>query len=100
MRLGLFDCAIEPNSITYSCYNTNIISERHRHNYEFNNLYKEQFTINGLLPVGINPKTGLVEIFELKEHPFYIGVMFHPEFRSRVLKPHPLFLKLIELASK
>ena len=100
MRLGLFDCAIEENSITYSCYNSDLISERHRHNYEFNNLYKEQFVENGLVPVGINPKTGLVEIFELKEHPFYIGVMFHPEFRSRVLKPHPLFLKLIEIASK
>ena len=81
-------------------YGSKNISERHRHRYEFNSEYKEEFEKNGLMPSGLNPETDLVETLELKNHPFYIGVQYHPEYKSTVASPHPLFKALIKAASK
>jgi len=98
MRLGAYDCLLEENSISAKAYNSLQISERHRHRFEFNNRYKEEFHEKGLIPVGTNPKTKLVEIVELNKHPFFVGVQFHPEYKSRVEKPHPLFVAFIQAA--
>ncbi len=98
MRLGAYDCRLEQDSISAKAYQSQLISERHRHRFEFNNKYKEQIQDKGLIPVGINPKTGLVEIVELQKHPFFIGVQFHPEYKSRVEMPHPLFVAFIHAA--
>lgn len=100
LRLGLQDCELSEDSLAFDCYKSKTISERHRHRYEFNNAYKQQFIDGGLTISGVNSKADLVEIIEVKDHPFYIGVQFHPEFLSRVLKPHPLFLRLIIEAKK
>ncbi|MDD3626026.1 MAG: CTP synthase [bacterium] len=96
MRLGSFPCKLKKNSLAYKLYGTNLILERHRHRFEFNNNYMNTFTENGLIISGTCPKNNLVEIVELKEHPFFIGCQFHPEFQSRPLTPHPLFLGFIE----
>lgn len=96
LRLGNYTCLIDQNSKVASLYNETTIEERHRHRYEFNNDYKESFNKAGFKIVGVNPDKDLVEIVELKDHPFYIGCQFHPEFRSRPTKPHPLFLGLIK----
>ncbi len=96
MRLGAWDCKLEPNSIAYSVYQKELISERHRHRYEFNNDYLEQITNAGMIATGTNPKTGLVEIIEIKDHPWFVGVQYHPEYKSTVLKPHPLFVSFIK----
>lgn len=98
MRLGAYDCLLNNDSIAAKAYQAVEISERHRHRFEFNNKYKEQFEEKGLIPVGINPKTKLVEIVELHKHPFFVGVQFHPEYKSRVEKPHPLFIAFLEAA--
>ena len=95
MRLGAWDCQLLKNSKTEKIYNKKIISERHRHRYELNNKYLDQLTKGDLVPSGINPETNLVEIIEHKEHPWFIGVQFHPEYSSTVLKPHPLFKSFI-----
>lgn len=100
MRLGAWKCALKPNTALIEIYGAKNISERHRHRYEFNSDYKEEFERNGLLPSGLNPETGLVETLELKDHPFYIGVQYHPEYKSTVATPHPLFEALIEAASQ
>jgi len=81
-------------------YGETKISERHRHRYEFNNDYREALVKNGLQLVGVNPQSDLVEIIELKNHPYFIGTQFHPEFKSRPLHPHPLFVGLIKAAMK
>lgn len=99
MRLGEYDCNLEPNTLAYSLYSKSSIRERHRHRYEFNNKYREDFKNNGIVFSGNNPQTGLCEIIELKDHPFFVGCQFHPEFMSRPLEPHPLFLGFIK-ASK
>lgn len=96
MRLGAYDCNLVSGTITYEAYKKDKISERHRHRYEFNNDYREKFQKAGLLISGLNPQRDLVEIIELKDHPFFVGVQFHPEFKSRPLSPHPLYLKFIE----
>jgi CTP synthase len=109
MRLGSYECKLIPNTISYEAYDlvnqqSNdkrsgcFINERHRHRYEFNNNYRDQFEKKGMIFSGINPQKNLVEIMELdkKLHPFFIGVQFHPEFQSNLLKPHPLFLKFIK----
>jgi len=96
MRLGAYDCNLEPDSIAAKAYQSLHIAERHRHRFEFNNKYKEQFHAKGLVPTGINPKTRLVEIVELQKHPFFVGVQFHPEYKSRVERPHPLFVAFLE----
>ena len=96
MRLGSYPCNLEEGTRVYSIYNTPNISERHRHRYEFNNAYLDTYKDAGMIPSGINTKDNLVEIMELKEHPWFIGVQFHPEYRSTVAKPHPLFVSFIK----
>ena len=95
MRLGAWDCQLLKNSKTEKIYNKKVISERHRHRYELNNKYLDQLNKGDLIPSGINPETNLVEIIEHKEHPWFIGVQFHPEYSSTVLEPHPLFKSFI-----
>jgi CTP synthase len=98
MRLGAYPCKLKEGSKAFNIYNVADISERHRHRYEFNNKYLESIEEAGMKAVGINPESGLVEIVELKDHPWFVGVQFHPELRSTVLNPHPLFVKFIEAA--
>ena len=100
MRLGAFDCRLEKSTKAYQAYHKLNIEERHRHRYEFNNDYKSQFEEAGMSCSGINPKNGLVEIVEIDEHPFFVGVQFHPELKSRVEKPHPLFVAFIKAAKE
>lgn len=96
MRLGAYKCKIKPGTISARAYGDSIISERHRHRYELNNDYKEILEKNGLVMAGINPEKDLVEIIEVKNHPFFMAVQFHPEFKSRPLRPHPLFREFIK----
>ncbi len=96
MRLGAWDCKIEPNSRASVIYNASEISERHRHRYELNNKYLKKLKSNGLNISGVNTKTGLAEIIEIKNHPWFIGVQFHPEYKRTVLNPHPLFKSFIK----
>lgn len=98
MRLGAFDCRLDKKSISFAAYGAENISERHRHRYEFNNKYREQLAEAGLLIAGVNPQSDLVEIVEVPKNKFHVGVQFHPEFKSRPLSPHPLFVKFIEKA--
>ncbi len=98
MRLGAYDCKLKKGSIAREAYGSAEIQERHRHRYEVNSEYVEQFEKKGLVPTGINPKTGLVEIVELEDHPFFLGVQFHPELKSRVEQPHPLFVAFVKAA--
>jgi len=100
MRLGAYPCRIQRNTLTYSAYQKEKISERHRHRYEFNNQYKEIFRKKGLIAAGILDAGNLVEIIELKNHPWFIGVQFHPEFKSKPDKAHPLFREFIKAALK
>ena len=99
MRLGAYDCEITKGSFAYDAYKKAKISERHRHRYEFNNAYKEILGKKGLKFSGINKKRGLVEIIEYTNHPWFLGCQFHPEFKSKPTKPHPLFVEFIR-ASK
>lgn len=99
MRLGAYDCHIkDKKSLAYRLYKSNYISERHRHRYEFNNEYLDLMIQHGLKPTGINDDTKLVEIVELENHPFFIGVQYHPELKSTPENPHPLFMGLVEAA--
>lgn len=98
MRLGAYACRLSPKSISRGLYGKDIVSERHRHRYEVNNEYRQQLVDAGMKVAGVNPKRDLVEIIELPEHPFFVGVQFHPEFKSRPLSPHPLFVGLIQAA--
>lgn len=91
MRLGAYPCKVKPESKTYECYKSELIYERHRHRYEFNNEFREALTAAGLLISGLSPDERLVEIVELPEHPYFVAVQFHPEFKSRPNRPHPLF---------
>lgn len=100
MRLGAWKCKLNPNSKIFGIYGQELISERHRHRYEFNNDYKNSYEEKGMLPTGINPETNLVEVIELKDHPFYIGVQYHPEYKSTVANPHPLFREFIQATIK
>lgn len=100
MRLGAFDCKLRKGSKAHDAYQSDLISERHRHRYEFNNKYLEQIEAAGLIPTGINPESGLVEIVELKDHPYFVGVQFHPELKSTVENPHPLFVSFIKACMK
>lgn len=100
MRLGAWKCTLKAGSKLAEIYGTKNISERHRHRYEFNSEFQEDFEKNGLVPTGFNPETGLVETLELKNHPFYIGVQYHPEYKSTVATPHPLFKAFIKAATK
>jgi len=98
MRLGAYPCRLKKGSKLYDIYKMENIFERHRHRYEFNNAYLDQYQKAGLMPVGINDKDNLVEIVELKGHPWFIGVQFHPEFKSTVANPHPLFVAFVKAA--
>ena len=100
MRLGEYDCALVKGTKTYDLYGQDLIRERHRHRYEFNNKYKELFSDGNLTFSGVNPQTNLCEIVELKNHPYFVACQFHPEFLSRPLKPHPLFLGFIKAANQ
>ncbi|MEK7084186.1 MAG: CTP synthase [Patescibacteria group bacterium] len=100
MRLGAYDCVIREKTKTYAAYGAKKVSERHRHRYEFNNDYREEMEQAGFMVTGVNPESDLVEIMELKHHPFFIGVQFHPEFKSRPMRPHPLFRAFIKAAIK
>lgn len=100
MRLGAYPCAIKDGTLAQRIYGKNIISERHRHRYEFNNAYLDQFEKAGMIASGTNPETGLVEIVELPDHPFFIGVQYHPELKSSVESPAPLFVNFIGAAKK
>ncbi len=98
MRLGSYKCKLSKGSLANKVYGKQMIEERHRHRYEFNNEYLERFENAGMIPSGINPETGLVEIVELPGHPFFIGVQFHPELKSTVENPHPLFVGFVKAA--
>ncbi|SDT20797.1 CTP synthase [Mucilaginibacter mallensis] len=95
MRLGAYPCDLKKNSKAAAIYGKAHISERHRHRYEFNNTYLKDYENAGLMPSGINPENNLVEIVELKNHPFFIGAQFHPELKSTVANPHPLFINFV-----
>ncbi|MBN2481417.1 MAG: CTP synthase [Bacteroidales bacterium] len=96
MRLGAYPCILTRGTKVHSAYGADEISERHRHRYEFNNKYLDAFRNAGMIPAGINPHTSLVEIMEITSHKWFIGVQFHPEYNSTVLKPHPLFVGFIK----
>jgi CTP synthase len=100
MRLGSYQCQLEPGSKAHLAYGMLEINERHRHRYEFNPQYKTELEEAGLKPTGTNPESGLVEIVELPNHPWFVGVQFHPELKSRIEKPHPLFVSFVEAALK
>jgi CTP synthase len=96
MRLGGYRCVIDKNSKTFTVYQKDEIVERHRHRYEFNNKFYDEIKNNGMTPVGINPESGLVEIIEIPDHKWFIGVQFHPEYSSTVVNPHPLFVSFVK----
>lgn len=98
MRLGAYNCKLKKRSLGYKIYKKDIIQERHRHRYEFNNAYRKDFESHGMVLSGINPENDLVEIVEIKDHPFFIGVQFHPELKSTVKDPHPIFSAFVEAA--
>ena len=98
MRLGSFTCELKKGSLANKIYGYDSVSERHRHRYEFNNKYLEQFEKNGMIASGRNPQTGLVEIMEINNHPFFIGVQYHPELKSTVENPQPLFVHFVKAA--
>ena len=100
MRLGGYPCALQKGTKVYAAYGKAEIVERHRHRYEFNNDYLDEFVQAGLKPVGVNPDTNLVEIVELENHPWFIGVQYHPEYKSTALHPHPLFVSFVKAAEK
>ncbi|SET03178.1 CTP synthase [Hymenobacter actinosclerus] len=98
MRLGAYDCELRRGSKAAKAYGRNHISERHRHRYEFNNEYLERFEAAGMQATGRNPETGLVEVVELSDHPWFVGGQFHPELKSTVQNPHPLFVRFVKAA--
>ena len=98
MRLGSYVCNITVNTKVHEAYHQLRITERHRHRYEFNNQYLSEFQEHGMIATGFNPERGLVEILELEEHPWFVGVQFHPEYKSRVTRPHPLFVGFVRAA--
>ncbi|MDP2237549.1 MAG: CTP synthase [Bacteroidales bacterium] len=100
MRLGSYPCKLEPDSKVFGLYKEPLITERHRHRFEFNNDYRKDYSKAGLKTVGIYPSENLVEIIELENHPWFVGVQFHPEYKSTVANPHPLFVGFIEAMIK
>lgn len=100
MRLGAYNCALSPHSKAFQVYKSKLVSERHRHRFEFNNKYKDLFEKRGMNAVGICPERNLVEIVELVDHPWFVGVQFHPEFKSKPLEPHPLFTQFVKASLK
>jgi len=100
MRLGGYACSLVQDSLVKEAYQVEMVRERHRHRYEFNNKFLETFQEHGMVPTGINPQSGLVEIMEQPGHPWFVGTQFHPEYSSTVLNPHPLFISFIKAAIK
>lgn len=98
MRLGAYPCSIRKGSLAHAVYGKTEISERHRHRYEFNNKYLTEYENAGMIPVGMNTANNLVEIIELRDHPWFIGIQFHPEYKSTVANPHPLFVHFVKAA--
>jgi CTP synthase len=98
MRLGAYPCEIKKKTKAFAAYKQVLISERHRHRWEFNNAYAAAFEQAGMVFSGTNPDTGLVEMVELKDHPWFVGVQFHPELKSTVENPHPLFVAFVKAA--
>ncbi|MDO5968819.1 CTP synthase [Flavivirga aquimarina] len=98
MRLGAWSCELKKGSIVHEIYKNNTIKERHRHRYEFNSNYKAQLETAGMQATGLNPETGLVEIIEITKHPWFVGVQYHPEYKSTVANPHPLFVAFVKAA--
>lgn len=98
MRLGAYPCQLAEGSHAYAAYGKTNISERHRHRYEFNNKYKDALEAAGMLSTGINPETNLVEVVEVQGHPWFVGVQYHPEYKSTVVNPHPLFVDFVKAA--
>jgi len=95
MRLGAYPCRLREGYLAFGAYKCEEISERHRHRYEFNNAYKARLEEKGLLVSGVSPNGELVEIVEIKDHPWFLGCQFHPEFKSRPMSPHPLFASFV-----
>jgi CTP synthase len=100
MRLGAWKCELKPNTLANKIYNKQTISERHRHRFEYNSDYRQQLENAGLKATGTNPETGLVEIIEIENHPYFIGVQYHPEYKSTVANPHPLFVSFVAATVK
>ena len=100
MRLGAYPCRINKESKAYQIYKETDISERHRHRFEFNNKYLKEYQDKGMMPVGINPNENLVEMIEIPDHPWFLGVQFHPEYKSTVARPHPLFVSFVDACIK
>ncbi|WP_303318033.1 CTP synthase [Flavivirga abyssicola] len=98
MRLGAWSCELKKGSIVHDIYKSDIIKERHRHRYEFNSTYREELEAAGMCATGLNPDTDLVEIIEITEHPWFVGVQYHPEYKSTVANPHPLFVAFVKAA--
>ena len=96
--MGAYRCDLKPESRAFGLYGSEHISERHRHRFEFNNTYLEQYEKAGMIAVGKNPDNNLVEIIEIPSHPYFVGVQFHPELKSTVANPHPLFVGLVKAA--
>ena len=96
LRLGSYPCVIAENTTMYRCYGSKLIHERHRHRYEFNNDYRQAMTDAGLCLSGSSPDGRLIETVELTQRPFHVGVQYHPEFKSRPNKPHPLFVGFVK----
>ena len=100
MRLGAYDCVLKKDSLAYKAYGKELIQERHRHRYEFNNKYREEFEAAGMLCTGINPDSDLVEVVEMPSKRWYLGTQYHPEYNSTVVSPNPLFMSFMEAAIK
>ena len=100
MRLGSYECHLEPNSLAHKVYGSDKIQERHRHRLEVNNMYMNKLIGAGLVVSGFNRDLNLVEVVELKDHPFFIASQYHPEFKSKPFSPHPLFKAFIEESDK
>ena len=100
MRLGAYPCILRKDSKSFEAYGMTEISERHRHRYELNNVYRDMLVEKGLVMAGTSPDSRLVEIVEVPNHPWFVGVQFHPELKSRPLRPHPLFREFVHAAVK
>ena len=100
MRLGSYKCQLTEVSAAFAAYGTGDIDERHRHRYEVNNAYLDEIKSAGMRIAGINPELELVEIIEIADHPWFVGVQFHPEFKSRPIRSHPLFRELVAASKK
>jgi CTP synthase len=100
MRLGAYPCKLKPGTKAYEAYGEELISERHRHRYEFNEKYLAQFEAAGMIASGVNPDTGLVEVVEVTDHPWFVAAQYHPEYKSTVANPAPLFVAFVAAAMK